>query len=108
MYAMTAKMYTFLCLPCFIYFAIPHRKSKKMVNDACLTTGTSTRRGAARTDRSAIERQDIADEAVSVNEQLNGSHMTNEHQFHKAASCTISTNTSDSACIESSGTSLLV
>lgn len=80
-----------------------------MVKGACSTTGTSTRRLPARTDRSTLDRgDDVADEAVSVNEPSNGSHMTNEHQSHKAASCTISTNTPDSACSELPGVPLLV
>lgn len=75
---------------------MPRVKSEKRFKDARTTTGTSTG-WVATTESSAVDRDNVVDEAVPVNEPSHRGQMTNVHQFPKAASCTISTSAPDSA-----------
>lgn len=57
----------------------------------------STERVAAMTNSSAIDKEDVVDEAVSTNERSHGGQKTDDHEFPKAALSNISTSTPDSA-----------
>lgn len=59
-------------------------------------------------DSSAMDKEEVFDEAVPANESSHGGQMTDEHQFTKTALCNISTSTPASAYGELSGTPLLV
>lgn len=82
-------------------------KSQKRVKDASTTTGLSscwvtTREKTMKREISAVDRENIADEAVPINKPLHEDQI-NDLQIPRAASCTIFTCTPDSACSEFPG-----
>lgn len=79
-----------------------------MVKKERKTTCMSTERVAAMTNSSAIDKEDVVDEAVPTNEQSHGGQMTDDHEFPKAALSNSSTSTPDSAYSELTGTPPLV
>lgn len=68
----------------------------------------STERVAAMTNSSAIDKEDVVDEAVSTDERSHGGQKTDDHEFPNAALSNISTSTPYSAYSDLPGTPPLV